>query len=154
MVRVYPFGCENTNRFSEGNNVRSNFIYNNRKAGIIVGANASGSTVKSSSIYNNTFYKNYSVGGYGGEIHLQNTNGITFRNNIINSRSNVVVIALAHYTSAGIAMNYDHYYTASGTGNAMTFDWGNIHGRSYSSLASFKSGTGLETNGDTLIPSL
>ncbi|QMU30032.1 T9SS type A sorting domain-containing protein [Adhaeribacter radiodurans] len=143
-------GCENPNRTATEISVRSNFIYNNIEGGIIVGANASGSRVESSKINNNTFFKNNSRGDYGGEIYLQNTYGITIKNNIIYALSNVVVIARAGYISTELAMNYNHYYSAAtGNNDQIIFDWHTIdsNGKDYNSLASFKTGTGLEANG-------
>ncbi|TWV93034.1 choice-of-anchor Q domain-containing protein [Chitinophaga pinensis] len=146
-------GCENANNTAEGINIRSNFIYNNKEAGLVIGSNAAGSKVAWSSATNNSLFKNYTNGGWGGEISLQNTDHVTISNNIVQSASNIVVIALLGYTSTNLAMNYNRYYTASGTANTITFDWGGINSTTYGSLATFKSGTGLDANSTYGIPS-
>jgi hypothetical protein len=43
-------------------------------------------------------------------------------------------------------MDYNRYYTLSGSSGTMTFDWGGINGGGYYSLATFQSGTGLDSN--------
>ena len=139
-------GCENNNGTVEGVNVRNNFVYNNKEAGIGIGAVGSNSVVQNSSVTGNTLYKNFSVGGYGGDIVLQKTNSVSLRGNIIHSRSNVVVIAGAGYPSTNLNMDYNLYYTLSGTANTITFDWGGINGQGYYSLASFKTATGLDAH--------
>ncbi|SHN16448.1 right-handed parallel beta-helix repeat-containing protein [Chitinophaga sp. CF418] len=135
-------GCENANNTAEGINIRSNFIYNNIDAGLLIGSNASGSKVTYSTISNNTLFKNYTKGGWGGEISLQNTDHVTFSNNIIQSASDIVVIKLLGYTTTNLAMDYDRYYTNSGS--ASTFDWGTDG--FYTTLAGFQAGTGLDAH--------
>jgi hypothetical protein len=146
-------GCENPNYAAEGINIRSNVIYNNREAGLVIGANASGSKVAWSTATNNTLFKNYTNGGWGGEISLQNTDHVTLSNNIVQSASNIVVIALLGYTTTNLSMDYNRYYTSSGDAGAVTFDWGGINGNTYGSLAFFQSGTGLEPHGSYGPPS-
>ncbi|MFD1629771.1 right-handed parallel beta-helix repeat-containing protein [Pseudopedobacter beijingensis] len=143
-------GCENTSKTSSNITVRNNFVYNNIKAGIVVGANASGSKVDYSSVNNNTFFKNCSDGLYGGEIHYQHADHITQKNNIIQSRSNVVIIALSGYSATNLTMDYNMYYTLSGSSGTITFD--GIGGTGYYSLATFKSGTGKDINSNYYNP--
>ncbi len=145
-------GCENPSKLSSEIEVKDNFIYNNRTAGIIIGANAFGSKVIEAVVSNNTFFKNYSVGGYGGEIHYQNADGVVFKNNIIQSASNVVVIALSGYTTTNLNMNNNMYFTLSGNSGSITFDWGGINGGGYYSLANFIAGTGLDANSNYYNP--
>jgi hypothetical protein len=139
-------GCENNNYTTEGINIRSNFIYNSIEAGLLIGSNQPNSKVINSTISNNTVFKNYSKGGYGGEISLQNTNNVKFINNIIQSRSNIVTIVLLGYTSTALSFDYNKYYTLSGVATNITFDWGGNNGTSYSTLAAFKTATGLDAN--------
>ncbi|MBK0383651.1 right-handed parallel beta-helix repeat-containing protein [Pedobacter sp. SD-b] len=145
-------GCENANNTSSEIEVKDNFIYNNRTAGIIIGANAFGSKVTDAVVTNNTFFKNYAVGGYGGEIHFQNVDGLTFKNNIVQSASNVAVIALSGYTSTNLNMDYNMYYTLSGSSGSITFDWGGINGGGYYSLTNFIAGTGKDTHSNYYNP--
>jgi len=143
-------GCENASKTSSNITVRNNFIFNNRKPGIFIGANASGSKVINSSVNNNTFYKNYADGGYGAEIQYQNSDQITLKNNIIHSRSNVVVVAGSGYTATNLTMNYNMYYTLSGSSGTITFD--GINGAGYYSLANFIAGTGKDANSNYFDP--
>lgn len=139
-------GCENNNNNAEGINIRSNFVYNNIEAGLLIGSNQSNGKVINSTVSNNTLYQNYSKGGWGGEIHMQNMANVSFINNIIHSRSNIVVIASLGYTSTGLSFNYNKYYSLSASASNVTFDWGGINGTTYSSLSTFKTGTGLDAN--------
>jgi len=139
-------GCENSNSSTDGINIRSNFIYNNVEAGIIMGANASTSKVINSTITNNTLFKNYSKTGWGGEIHLQNTDHLTVKNNIIQSASNIVIVASSTFSSTNLVFDYNNYFSASGSAATVTFDWAGLNGTTYGSFAAFKAGTGLDTN--------
>jgi parallel beta-helix repeat protein len=145
-------GCENASKISSDIMVIDNFVYNNRTAGIVIGSGTSNSKVQNCDITNNTFYKNYSVGGYGGEIHYQNADDIVVKSNIIQSRSDVAIIALLGYTATNLVMDYNMYYTLSGSSGTITFDWGGINGTGYFSLANFKAGTGKDTNSNYYNP--
>lgn len=145
-------GCENDNYTVEGINVRSNFVYDNIEAGLLIGSNQPNSKVINSTISNNSLYKNYSKGGWGGEIHLQRCDNVSFINNIINSRSNIVVIASSGYPSTNLKFNYNKYYSLSGSGATVSFDWGGNGGGTYSSLAAFQTATGLDANSNYGIP--
>lgn len=139
-------GCENNNNNTDGINIRSNFIYNNVEAGIILGSNAPNSKVINTTITNNTLFKNYSKTGWGGEIHLQNTDQLSIKNNIIQSASNIVIIASAGYNATNLSFDYNNYFSASGSSANLTFDWGAINQQTYGSLAAFKNATGLDFN--------
>jgi hypothetical protein len=99
-------GCENNNYNADNINIRDNFVYNNVGAGIMVGSNQSNGKVTNSTISNNSLFKNVSTGTYDGEIDIQNTDHLNIINNIVQSRSNVVVVALLNYTSTNLTMDY------------------------------------------------
>jgi hypothetical protein len=145
-------GCENNNYNADNINIRDNFIYNNVNAGILIGSNQANGKVTNSTISNNSFFKNVSAGGYDGEIDIQNTDHLNIINNIVQSRSNVVVIALLNYTSTNLTMDYNNYYSLSGTSGTITFDWGGINGQGYYSLATFQSALGLDTHSTYALP--
>ena len=146
-------GCENVSATVNGVNVRNNFVYNNIEAGIGIGAVGNGSKVEYSTVSGNTLYKNFSAAGYGGDIVLQITDHVTLKSNIINSKSNVVVIAGAGYLTTNLSMDYNLYYTLSGTATNIEFDWGGINGQGYSSLAAFQTATGLDAHSIYFNPS-
>lgn len=145
-------GCENNNNTVEGINIRSNFIYNNIEAGILIGSNQPNSNVINSTVSNNSLFMNYSTGGWGGEIHLQRMDNVSFINNIIQSRSDIVVIASAGYSSTNLTFDYNKYYALSGSSSNVLFDWGGNGGPTYLTFASFKTGTGLDANSTYGIP--
>ncbi|MDN5288092.1 MAG: hypothetical protein JWR38_4366 [Mucilaginibacter sp.] len=145
-------GCENNNYNADNINIRDNLIYNNINAGILIGSNQSNGKVTNSTVSNNSFFKNVSAGGYDGEIDIQNTDHLNIINNIVQSRSNVVVIALLNYTSTNLTMDYNNNYSASGTSNTITFDWGGINTQGYYSLASFQSALGLDAHSMYALP--
>lgn len=146
-------GCENNNNNADGINIRDNFIYNNRDAGIIFGSNQPNGKVINSSVTNNTFFKNYTQGGWGGEISLQNTDATVIKNNIVQSNSNIVVIALLGYTSTNLSMDYNRYYSVSGSAATVTYDWAMTQ-TTYGSLAAFVSATGLDAHSTYGVPGL
>lgn len=145
-------GCENNNHNADHINIRNNLIYNNVKAGLLLGSNQPNGKATNSTISNNTLFKNVSNGLYDGEIDIQNTDHLNIINNIIQSRSNIVVIALLNYTSTNLTMDYNNYYTASGSSSTITFDWGGINSLGYYSLASFQTALGLDANSTYALP--
>lgn len=138
-------GCENNGFTATGVNIRDNFIYNNRNAGVLVGSNQPNSKVTYSSITNNSLYKNYTDGGWGGEISLQNTDYLSIKNNIVYSASNIMMIALYGYNSTNLSSDYNLYYGASGSAATTTFDWYPT-GMTYGSLSAFVAATGLDAH--------
>ena len=139
-------GCENNNNTVEGINIRSNFIYDNIEAGLLIGSNQPNSKVIHTVVSNNTFFKNYSKGGWGGEISMQNLDHVSFINNIIYARSPIVVIASLGYIASNLTFDYNKYYSASASAANMTFDWGGINGSTYIGLSNFQAATGLDIN--------
>ncbi|SFW69531.1 right-handed parallel beta-helix repeat-containing protein [Chitinophaga sancti] len=138
-------GCENNNYTATGINIRDNFIYNSRNAGILVGSNQANSKVTYSTIMNNSLYKNNTDGGWGGEISLQNTDYVTIKNNIVYSASDIMMIALWGYSSTHLVSDYNLYYGASGSAASSTFDWYPTS-TTYGSLAAFTAATGLDAH--------
>jgi hypothetical protein len=145
-------GCENNNYNADNINIRDNFVYNNVDAGILIGSNQANGKVTNSTVSNNTLFQNVSVGGYDGEIDFQNTDHLNIINNIVQSRSNIAVIALLNYTSTNLTMDYNNYYTSSGVATNITFDWGGINGNGYYSLASFQTALGLDAHSTYALP--
>ena len=141
-------GCENNNYTADNINVRDNFIYNNIDAGIFAGSNQPNGKVTNSSITNNVFYKNNTKDGWIGEINIQNTDFLKIKNNIIQSGNqfNMQVIALLGYTSTNLSMDYNRYYSVSGSAAAVSFDWGGITQTGYGSLVDFQTATGLDAH--------
>jgi hypothetical protein len=145
-------GCENNNYNADNINIRDNFVYNNVDAGILIGSNQANGKVTNSTVSNNTLFQNVSVGGYDGEIDFQNTDHLNIINNIVQSRSNIAVIALLNYTSTNLTMDYNNYYTSSGVATNITFDWGGINGSGYYYLASFQTALGLDAHSTYALP--
>jgi hypothetical protein len=113
---------------------------------LLIGSNQPNSNVINSTVTNNTLYQNYSKGGWGGEISMQRIDNVKFINNIIYSRSNIVVIASAGYPSTNLTYNYNRYYTLSGVATNITFDWGGNTGTTYSNFTDYRNNTGLDAN--------
>jgi hypothetical protein len=144
-------GCENSGYTAEGINVRSNFVYNNEDGGIYAGSNAAGSQVAYSKIINNTFYHNYPNGVWLGEIIIQNSNALDIRNNIIQPAGNIAIIGGAGYTATNLTIDYNRYYSASGSAGVITFDW--FGSATYTSLSAYQSATGLDSHASYGSPS-
>lgn len=122
---------------STGHIVNNNSVYNNVVTGAIFGGvNGSGYTtsVGNTKIYNNTFYKNrtgavingvttiagVAVGTvadiYGGEVHFQNSSGITYKNNIMYATTGKkAFLASSGYNISSFVSNYNLYYREGNT---------------------------------------
>jgi Secretion system C-terminal sorting domain len=112
-----------------GHVINNNEIYNNVIAGAFIGTNLPSNSITNTKIFNNTFYKNRtgaiingvdSVGtqtiakaadSSGGEVLLQNSNGVTFKNNILYATSGKkALVSLFSFTVANFVSNYNLYY--------------------------------------------
>ncbi len=120
-----------------GHIINNNLCYNNVVTGAIFGGiNGSGytSTISNTKIFNNTFYKNRTgavingvttLGGiaigtfadiYGGEVHLQNINGVTFKNNILYATTGKKALLASYgYSVSNFVSNYNLFYREGGT---------------------------------------
>ena len=157
-----------------GHILNNNEIYNNVIAGIIIGSNNATTATVNTKIFNNTFYKNRtgvvvngitSIGtapneiplssaanNFGGEVQLQNINGVTFKNNIVYAfNSKKTFVALAGYTVAAYVSDYNLFFRDVDT--SFMFDRGSVSfngntgaGASYATLAAFKTATSLDLN--------
>lgn len=117
--------------------VNNNSVYNNVITGAIFGGvNGSGYTtsVGNTKIFNNTFYKNRTgatINGvttiqgtavstladiYGGEVHFQNSSGITYKNNIMYATTGKKAFLASYgYTISSFVSNYNLYYRETNT---------------------------------------
>ena len=155
---------------SSGHRLYNNLVYNNAITGIFIGTGTSNSSnpVQNTTIYNNTFYKNRTganingvttidntsvsalANNFGGDVLLQNINGVTMQNNIIYPlNSKRAMVALGGYIISNFASDYNNYYREDNTPlidvTAISFNGSTLTG-SYSTLSSFTSATGLEAN--------
>ncbi len=157
-----------------GHIVKNNLIYNNVITGSYIGTNITGNAIVNTKIFNNTFYKNRtgavvngvdSVGNetvaqaasiYGGEVSLQNSNGVTFKNNILYATDNKkAMVALYGYTVANFVSDYNLYYRNVNSDfildlTGISFN-GNTTTGSYN-RATFAAQTGQDVNSISLIP--
>jgi parallel beta-helix repeat protein len=154
-----------------GNIVNNNLCYNNVVTGAIFGGiNGSGynSTISNTKIFNNTFYKNRTgavingvttLGGvpvgtfadiYGGEVHLQNINGVTFKNNILYaSTGKKALLASYGYTVANFVSNYNLFYRDGGTDFIIDLTGVSFNGSTTTgsyNLAQFSTATNQDAN--------
>lgn len=122
---------------STGHIINNNSVYNNVITGAIFGGViGSGYTtsVGNTKIFNNTFYKNRTgatingvttIGGtavstiadiYGGEVHLQNSSGIIFKNNILYATTGKKALLASYgYTVSSFVSNYNLFYREGNT---------------------------------------
>ncbi len=157
-----------------GHKVYNNLSYNNVVAGIVIGVHNNLHSLQDTHVFNNTFFNNCSgeeINGvaevrgfsleesgliYTGEIHIQNTNGVSFANNIIHARNNRrVLVALTHYATTNFSSDYNLYYGDFSVNGSAVFDitsipFNNLNGGSYylGTLPLFQSATGLEAHSD------
>ena len=157
-----------------GHFINNNEIYNNVIAGIIIGSNNSTTATNNTQIFNNSFYKNRNgaivngittlgvapnavpiataANNFGGEIQLQNSNGVTFKNNIVYASNNKkVFVALTTFTVSNYTSDYNLYYRDVDTSfmfdrGSASFNGNTTPGAGYASLVDFRIATGLDQN--------
>ncbi|MCD0465915.1 T9SS type A sorting domain-containing protein [Flavobacterium sp. ENC] len=162
---------------STGHIVNNNSVYNNVVTGAIFGGViGSGYTtsVGNTKIFNNTFYKNrtgavingvttiagVAVGtiadNFGGEVHLQNSSGITFKNNILYATTGKkLLLASSGYTVSGFVSNYNLFYRETNTDFTIDLTGVSFNGSSTTGSynpTTFATATGLDVNSVTGLP--
>ena len=162
---------------STGHIVNNNSVYNNVVTGAIFGGViGSGYTtsVGNTKIYNNTFYKNRTgavingvttIGGiavgtiadiYGGEVHLQNSSGITFKNNILYATTGKKALLASYgYTVSGFVSNYNLFYREGNTDFIIDLTGVSFNGSSATgsyNQAQFATATGQDVNSVVGVP--
>lgn len=115
-----------------GHVINNNEIYNNVIAGAFIGTNLASNSIINTQVFNNTFYKNRTgaiingvdsvdtkkiadaADNFGGEVQLQNSNGVIFKNNILNaSDGKKALVALSGFTVTNFISNYNLYHRAT-----------------------------------------
>ena len=139
----FSVGCEQPGT-TDGNILRNNIAYENIDAGLVVGTIHAGASVTDTTIELNEFKRNYSKGGWGGELTIQQVDGLYVHNNIFVSRSDLTLIATQPSTNLSIDNNL--YFTKSADAAAAVFDWGGIDATSYVGLSEFQSKTCFDAN--------
>lgn len=162
---------------STGHIVNNNSVYNNVVTGAIFGGViGSGYTtsVGNTKIFNNTFYKNrtgavingvtaiagVAVGTiadiYGGEVHLQNSSGITFKNNILYATTGKKALLASYgYTVSSFVSNYNLFYRESNTDFIIDLTGVSFNGSSTTgsyNAATFAAATGQDVNSVVGLP--
>jgi hypothetical protein len=162
---------------STGHIVNNNSVYNNVITGAIFGGViGSGYTtsVGNTKVFNNTFYKNRTgatingvttIAGtavstiadiYGGEVHLQNSSGITFKNNILYAtNSKKALLASYGYTVSSFVSNYNLFYREGTTDYIIDLTGVSFNGSSTTGSynpAQFATATGQDVNSVVGLP--
>jgi hypothetical protein len=122
--------------------IRNNLVYAANSCGISVGGYAKSGTGGSTdiTIVNNSLYDNDTQKTGSGEFQIQyRATGILFENNIVYTGAEGLFI-YGYVSGSGVTSNYNDFYTTSST---TTFE---LNGKSYSSFASYKSGTEEDAN--------
>lgn len=162
---------------STGHIVNNNSVYNNVITGAIFGGViGSGYTtsVSDTKIFNNTFYKNRTgatingvttIGGnavstiadvYGGEVHFQNSSGITFKNNILYATTGKKAFLASYgYTISNFVSNYNLYYREVNTDFIIDLTGVSFNGSSATgsyNASQFATATGQDVNSVVGLP--
>ncbi|WP_343695020.1 T9SS type A sorting domain-containing protein [Flavobacterium sp.] len=162
---------------STGHIVNNNSVYNNVITGAIFGGvNGSGYTtsVANTKIFNNTFYKNRTgatingvttiqgtsvatlADNFGGEVHFQNSSGITYKNNIMYATTNKKAFLASYgYTISGFVSNYNLYYRETNTDFIIDLTGTSFNGSSTTgsyNAAQFATTTGQDVNSVVGLP--
>ncbi|MBP1225936.1 T9SS type A sorting domain-containing protein [Flavobacterium sp. 1355] len=154
-----------------GHIINNNSVYNNVVTGAIFGGvigSGYSTSVGDTKIFNNTFYKNRTgavingittIGGiavgtiadiYGGEVHLQNSSGITFKNNILYATNGKkILLASSGYTVSGFVSNYNLFYREGNTDYTIDLTGVSFNGSSTTASynpSTFAAATGQDVN--------
>lgn len=154
-----------------GHIINNNSVYNNVVTGAIFGGvigSGYSTSVGDTKIFNNTFYKNRTgavingvttIGGiavgtiadiYGGEVHLQNSSGITFKNNILYATNGKkILLASSGYTVSGFVSNYNLFYREGNTDYTIDLTGVSFNGSSTTGSynpSTFTAATGQDVN--------
>ncbi|MEP6929055.1 MAG: T9SS type A sorting domain-containing protein [Flavobacterium sp.] len=126
--------------------VKNNLIYNNKQAGLSIGGYNTETTgqVINCSIRNNTFLKNNSLNDGTGEVTVTKASGCTFENNIFYTNDQNVFLSVENITPQNNnTFNYNSWFSPNNNSNVITVNW---RGTSYSTFASYKTGTNQDSN--------
>jgi parallel beta-helix repeat protein len=159
-----PFGAS----ASRGHIVKNNLIYNNCITGIFLGSNNATTKLENTNVFNNTFYKNRvgqtingvaTIGGiavatiadnFGGEVQLQNLDGVVFKNNIVYPSDNKrAMVALSGYSVNSFFSDFNVYFRDN-VADIFALDGnlfnGSILQNTYATVAGFFIARNLEQN--------
>jgi parallel beta-helix repeat protein len=159
-----PFGAS----ASRGHIVRNNLIYNNCITGIFLGSNNATTKLENTNVFNNTFYKNrvgQTINGvatidgiavatiadnFGGEVQLQNLDGVVFKNNIVYPSNNKrAMVALSGYSVNSYFSNFNVYFRDN-VADIFALDGNLFNGstlkNTYATVAGFFTARNLEQN--------
>ncbi|PWQ94690.1 right-handed parallel beta-helix repeat-containing protein [Leucothrix arctica] len=139
----YSIGSEQPGT-AQDNTLKNNVAYDNSDAGLVVGTVHADATVVATLVEGNEFKNNYRKGGYGGEVTIQQVDGLVIQQNSFESLTDVVIVASQPATN--ITMNNNTYSSLSADPDALVFDWGGITGTSYIGLDQFQAQTCLDLN--------
>lgn len=139
----FSVGCEQPGT-ADGNVLKNNIAYENSDAGLVVGTIHAGASVTDTSIEYNEFRHNYSKGGWGGELTIQQVDGLSIQNNIFISRSDLMSIAAQ--TADNLWIDNNLYFGESADAETAVFDWGGIDKVSYVGLSEFRLKTCYDLN--------
>ena len=135
-------GCENVGKSTSNVIVRSNVIYGNDDAGIVLGGfdypDSSGK-VEFIGIYNNTLYGNdmsdSGVGGVTGEISISYTeNCKLFNNAVYGTNSSLLMLTVENVSSVNLELDYNLFYSL------VPFEF-NYNNSSYNGLSTYVMGS-------------
>jgi parallel beta-helix repeat protein len=151
-----------------GHKVRNNIVYNNCITGIFIGTNNATNTLTNTNIFNNTFFKNRvglpingvsTIGGvnvavladnFGGEVQLQNLDGVVFKNNIVYPSNNKrAMVASFGYSVSSYYADFNVYFRDNSATifaiDGISFN-GSTATNTYSSIPVFFTATNLEAH--------
>ena len=139
----YSIGSEQPGT-AQDNTLKNNVAYDNSDAGLVVGTVHADATVVTTLVEGNEFKNNYRKGGYGGEVTIQQVDGLVIQQNSFESLTDLVIVASQPATN--ITMNSNTYSSMSADPDALVFEWGGITGTSYIGLDQFQAQTCLDLN--------
>jgi hypothetical protein len=133
-------GATNRGFVASGDIVRNNLIYQNDKAGLVLGGNGvNGGRLKASTFVNNTVSQNDTLNSGLGQLWMQYASGNVVTNNAFSASTNDVLLDSSAGNS-GNRLNNNLYFTADGDAVAH-FTWNGI---AYLGLENYQARTGAD----------
>lgn len=121
--------------------VVANVLIANKETGLAIGGYDSGTSgqVLSTTVYNNTFYRNSSSSS-SGEIVMTKASNCTFYNNIFYTNASLLFYVEKITPQANNLFDYNTWFTPSGS---VSVSWA---GKSYATFAKYQSGTSQDAH--------
>ncbi len=137
--------AENEGIVASNDTVRNNIVYNNDKAGLVIGGSEVGNgRTKNCFFLNNVFYKNAALFLGDGEVLIEYAEDNFLRNNIFYCNSQNIML-MASSGNVNNTLDYNLWYAEAGANVLFNWNWDD-GAEEYNSFTDYQIGTGQDAN--------